>query len=319
MISHKPIVRDHATKPYVLLFLILYFLAFASALFIYRLPLADLATTILIVGAGFSLLAWLLTKNFHSGLIRKPVFKSEGFILSLLIGWITLYITCGGTFINSLLPENIQHDDQWQFFIVIVRKIFVFVLVPFFIYRIFGFSIKDFGLTLSMRKIFTRKIIFLLIILSASILLFEYFLSGGAKPIRDREFSALQLLTGLPLTFLWMCIETGFIEEFFFRALLQSRLAVLIKSEWGAILISGLIFGLAHVPGLYLRGAESEGITEKLSVWFWLSYCIVNMSVAGIFLGIVWAKTKNLYAVIILHAMVDLLPNLGYLINTWKL
>ena len=116
-----------------------------------------------------------------------------------------------------------------------------------------------------------------------------------------------------------MFIEAGLIEEFFFRAVLQSRLAALIKSEWGAILMGGLIFGLAHVPGLYLRGAGSEGINEQLPVWFWLSYCTVNMSIAGIFPGIIWSKTKNLYLVMILHAMVDLLPNVSDFIQTWRI
>src|SRR5580765_2358387 len=109
----------------------------------------------------------------------------------------------------------------------------------------------------------------------------------------------------MPLTFLWLFIEAGFVEEFFFRAILQSRLAVLLRSEWAAILVGGIIFGLAHVPGLYLRGAESEGINEQLPVWFWLSYCIANMSIAGIFLGIIWSKTRSLYLVMALHAMVD--------------
>jgi membrane protease YdiL (CAAX protease family) len=84
-------------------------------------------------------------------------------------------------------------------------------------------------------------------------------------------------------------------------------------------LLSGLIFGLTHVPGLYLRGAGSEGITEQLPIGFWLCYCIVNMSAAGIFLGIIWSRTRNLLLVMALHAMVDLLPNLNDFIRIWKL
>ncbi len=310
---------NYKGKIYTLTFFIVYFIAIEAALLIYQLPFADLITTILFVGAGFSFLAWSLTKNMFPILQDKPAFKKESLVLFSLIGWIILYITYGGTFINNLLPKNIQQNDQWQFFIVIARKLVVFVLVPYLVYCAMGFSIKDFGLKIPLQKAFTKKNISVFIVMSVSILLFEYFFSGGAKPLRDREFSLSQLLIGIPLTFLWMFIEAGLIEEFFFRAILQSRLAVLIKSQWGAILIGGLIFGLAHVPGLYLRGSESEGITEHLPLWFWLSYCIVNMSIAGIFPGIIWSKTKNLYLVMALHAMVDLLPNLGDFIHTWKL
>jgi len=43
------------------------------------------------------------------------------------------------------------------------------------------------------------------------------------------------------------------------------------------------------------------------------------MSIAGIFLGITWGKTKNLYLIMALHAMVDLIPNIDAFIHTWKI
>jgi hypothetical protein len=68
-----------------------------------------------------------------------------------------LYITHGGTFINNLLPKNIQKDEQLQFFIVIARKLIVFVIIPYLIYRAFGFALKDFGLKVSLQKTFTKE------------------------------------------------------------------------------------------------------------------------------------------------------------------
>ena len=129
----------------------------------------------------------------------------------------------------------------------------------------------------------------------------------------------MQLFIGFPLCFAWLFIEAGLIEEFFFRAVLQSRIAVLLKSNIGGITISGLIFGLAHAPGLYLRGAESEGVTEQLPFIFWAAYTISAMSLAGIFLGIVWMKTKNIYLVMAIHAMVDLVPNVAEFMKTWHI
>ncbi len=294
-------------------------IAFATLVVIYGLSFTDLLIPVASVGFAFSACAWLLTWRSIPLLADKLAFKKESFALFLLIGWVILYITYGPTLINNLFPKNIRQDDQWQFFIAIARKLVVFVIVPFFLYRSFGFNIRDFGLQAPLNRILGKKNILVFLIMSLCILAFEFFFSGGAQPLRRREFSVSQLAIGLPLAFLWLFIEAGLVEEFFFRALLQSRLSALIKSHWGAILIGGLIFGLAHVPGLYLRGSESEGIKEQLPVWFWICYCVVNMSIAGVFLGIIWAKTKNLYLVMSLHAMIDLLPNLNSFIHTWKI
>ena len=128
------------------------------------------------------------------------------------------------------------------------------------------------------------------------------------------------MLIGLPLLFIWLFVEVGLIEEFFFRAVLQSRFSALLKSSAGGIAVSALIFGLAHDPGLYLRGfGETEGISEIMPFGFWAAYTICTMSVGGIFLGIIWNKTKNLYLVMGLHAMIDLIPNFSEFVHTWKL
>ena len=48
-----------------------------------------------------------------------------------------------------------------------------------------------------------------------------------------------------------------------------------------------------------------------------IAYAIVILSVGGIFFGIVWARTKNLFAVMSIHAATDLLPNLKHFVETW--
>ena len=309
---------DNRTKAITIAFGSIYTAAVFIAVFEYQMSVTDLLTIFLFVGVGFSFLAWILTKNIHASFNAKNAGRNESLLLVALLAWIVLYITYGGNLINSLLPKTVATNEQWQFFVVILRKLFVFVLIPYLAYRTIGFSLRDFGF-MPVVKTFSKQNVFLLVVMTVAVLLFEYFLSEGAKPVRDSQFSPTHLMVAIPLSFLWLFIEAGLVEEFFFRAILQSRLAVFLKSEWGAILLGGLIFGLAHVPGLYLRGGESEGINEQLPVWFWLSYCVANMSIAGIFLGIIWSKTRNIYLVMILHTMVDLLPNVSSLIHTWNL
>jgi hypothetical protein len=48
-----------------------------------------------------------------------------------------------------------------------------------------------------------------------------------------------------------------------------------------------------------------------------IAYAIVVLSVGGIFFGIVWARTKNLFAVMFIHAATDLLPNLKEFVQIW--
>ena len=134
---------------------------------------------------------------------------------------------------------------------------------------------------------------------------------------RNESFSAIQLISASPFIFIWLFIEAGLVEEFFFRALLQSRLALFFKSPAGGIVVSSLLFGLVHAPGLYLRGAGSEGIEAPLPFIFFVVFTITYMSMAGIFLGVLYHKTKNLWLVMAIHAMADLIPNFHEFIETW--
>ena len=56
---------------------------------------------------------------------------------------------------------------------------------------------------------------------------------------------------------------------------------------------------------------------EQMPFLFWAAYTIVYMGITGIFLGIIYYKTKNLWLVMAIHAMVDLLPNFPEFVKTW--
>jgi membrane protease YdiL (CAAX protease family) len=124
----------------------------------------------------------------------------------------------------------------------------------------------------------------------------------------------------LPISFLWLLIEVGLVEEFFFRAFIQSRLAAFFRSEVTGIVLSCLIFGLAHAPGLVLRGAGIiSPVGESPSILLGVGYSIVILSVTGFGLGIVWARTRNLLVLMVIHAAGDLLPNFGELVEAFHI
>jgi membrane protease YdiL (CAAX protease family) len=73
-----------------------------------------------------------------------------------------------------------------------------------------------------------------------------------------------------------------------------------------------------HAPGFILRGAGlHEAIGTTPSPLDSIAYAIVILSLSGIFFGIVWARTKNLFAVMFIHAATDLLPNFKEFVQTW--
>lgn len=304
---------------YISAYIFVYIIAAVVLVTVFKNPVDDILTGFFSFGVGFSLLAWQLTKGILQTSF-KPAFRNESFLLILLICWLILYTTYGSAFVDRLLPETVLKNAQIHVFIILSRKLFVFVIVPFLLYRLCGFSLKDFGIKMPVSEIFSKRNVITFLVMSVVILVFQYFLSTGGGNFRKENYSWVQMLIGFPLLFIWLFIEVGLIEEFFFRAVLQSRFSALLKSGAGGIAVSALIFGLAHAPGLYLRGfGETEGVSETMPFGFWAAYTICTMSVGGIFLGIIWNKTKNLYLVMSLHAMIDLIPNFSEFVHTWKL
>ena len=142
------------------------------------------------------------------------------------------------------------------------------------------------------------------------LLAFQSVAGRGMKDIEAAHVPGDTLLFGMPLVFLWLVLEAGVVEEFFFRVLLQSRLSSALRSELGGIVVMALLFGLIHAPGLYLRtSVTQEGLSGHPSLWMAVGYSIVITSVAGFFLGVLWARTRNFLVLILVHAAADLLPN----------
>ena len=308
-----------ALKPrYILSGLIVYMAALFYLHFSFDIGLNKFLPAFFIVGIGLTFIAWLITKD-----LSEPgtniTFKKEIGVVIALVTWIVFYITYGGNLVDRIIPGAWIKNDRVYSFVILVRKLLIFVVLPYLVYRFWGFSSKDFGLRECKLKFFGEKSILLFLLTSIVSILFQYYLSNAGKTIQNIGITTHQMIFGIPLAFSWLFLEAGLVEEFFFRALLQSRLSVLLKSATGGIIVTSIIFGLSHAPGLYLRSAESEGISEQLPFLFFCSYTIVYMSIAGIFLGVIWNKTRNLWLVMAVHAGFDLLPFLGSFFHTWHI
>jgi membrane protease YdiL (CAAX protease family) len=284
-------------------------------------PISEAIAVVLIIGVLFSFMAHISTRTAIKLTESKPVQRREILVLISLIIYITIVLSFGIDQIKSSFSQLYLDNSRAKEIITITYKLLLFFIVPFLVYKcLYKFNIYDFGLHVKLKEFFTKKNLMIMATMAVTILLFQYFLGNGARPVREGVFTSKQLIIGLPLFYVWLIFDVGLVEEFFFRAVLQSRLAAVTKSELGGIILSGLLFGLAHAPGFYQRGS---GILDNLgtnpSLFLSIGYSIIVLSVPGFFLGVIWSRTRNLWLVMAVHAFVDLLPGLSEFINIWNI
>jgi len=294
----------------------------ASLLVLSRRPEFSPAETLIelaIFGVAFPLLASLTTRRAKRLAVSVDPTGTEMLVLVGYILALSLYLAFGPQAINAWLPRDWIESDRIRFFFTLIKKLLVFVVLPLAIFgRGFRCSLRNFGFQVAGLRELVRSHLPLVIVSAVAILTFQYFLGGAAAPLREGKFSTTELLLGLPLCLCWLIVETGLVEEFFFRALLQTRLSVWFRSEATGVILMALIFGLAHAPGFIFRHAGVvEGLGANPSTLDAIAYSIVTLSVGGIFFGVVWVRTRNLFALMLLHAVTDLFPNLSDFVRIW--
>jgi len=274
---------------------------------------------LIVFGMVFPLIAWIATRRAIPLSISVRPGKSQLIVLIAYIVALSLYLVGGPQWIDQHLPSSWIDSAQIRFFITLAKKLVVFVVIPFAIFRFgFGYRIRDFGIQSEGLRALCGSHLPVVLVVGGAFLAFQYFLSGGGASFRHGHFTTYQLLLGLPLCFIWLFFEAGLVEEFFFRALVQSQLASTFKSEASGIALMSLIFGLAHAPGFIFRHAgEVEGLGSNPSAIDAVAYSIVVLAISGLTFGVIWARTKNLFAVMLVHAAGDLLPNFADFSQTW--
>jgi membrane protease YdiL (CAAX protease family) len=299
--------------------LILYACAFASLLRNKNFEPAEAIIVLVVFGGVFPLLAWAATlRAVPLSLFVKPS-KTALIALTGYVILLSLYLVGGPQWIDQHLPHSWVDSARIRFFIALAKKLVVFVAIPFAIFRFgFGYRLRDFGIQRQGLRALSGSHFPVVLVVGGAFLCFQYFFSGGGAAFRREHFTAFQLIVGLPVCFVWLLFEVGLVEEFFFRGLAQSQFAAAFKSEISGVVLMSLIFGLAHAPGFIFRQAgEVEGLGSNPSALDAIAYSIVVLAVSGITFGVIWARTKNLFAVMLIHAVGDLLPNFAGFARTW--
>jgi uncharacterized protein len=299
--------------------LILYAFAFAVLLRNRSFDAAGAVVVLIVFGIVFPFIAWIATRRAIPFLISVTPNKSQLIVLIGYIIFLSVYLVGGPQWIDQHLPSSWIDSPRTRFFITLAKKLIVFVAIPFAIFRFgFGYRLRDFGIQGAGLRALRHSHLPVVLVVGGAFLAFQYFLSRGGAAFRHGHFTLYQLLIGLPICFIWLFVEAGLVEEFFFRALIQSHLAAAFKSEVSGTVLMSLIFGLAHAAGFIFRHAgEVEGLGSNPSAFDAVAYSIVVLAISGVTFGVVWARTKNLFAVMLIHAAGDLLPNFAGFCRTW--
>ncbi len=303
-------LRSARNLPYLIAYFFSWSLLLVLLLRTTNLEAAEAIASFVILGLVFPAIALLSTRKSVplSHEVRQPARESMLLLAYLLF---IAFVLVKGFGPAGRIAQEPQHTLA-----IFVLKLVLFVTLPALLLIIAArYSLSDlFTFSVKGRALLPA------FILSLAAIVMQAFLGRGVHDIREAGLSAQSIAWATPLSFIFLAFEVGLVEEFFFRALLQERLAAAFKSPWGGLVVSALLFGLVHAPGFYLRpAATQEALGQHPSLILAIGYSVVITSVAGLFLGVLWMRTNNLAVVMIVHAATDFLPNLVPFCKTFHL
>ena len=276
---------------------------------LYGFETSEALAGLVILGLVFPALSLLVTRGIPTlpHAVLRPLLEATVLIAYLPV--IAVVLVWGFGCVARITTEPLHSVT------LLSLKLATFVIVPAVMFLASGYRICELA-PVSLAWPEVRPALWM----SLAVLVMQSFLGRGLHDIRQAHLPVWMLAVAAPLNFAWLVIEVGVVEEFFFRALLQERLTAVLRSAWGGLVVAALFFGLVHAPGLYLRTtATQETIGSYPSILMAVGYSTVMTSLAGLFVGVLWMRTKNFAVVVIVHAAGDMLPNLVPWMKTFHL
>jgi membrane protease YdiL (CAAX protease family) len=266
------------------------------------------AFSLAVFGAALPAVSIALTRNAAPPpiAVRRPAVELTALLCFLLL-YAVLFLGWGMSATRAIVPAGRERE-----LLVLVVKLIVHVAAPAILLAALGAKLAPLFNSGIRRPGFWPP----LLVLGALILAMMCVVSPALSEVAALHASAATLAWAAPAAFISLALEAGLCEEFLFRAVLQTRLAAVLKSEAGAVVTGALLFALAHAPGLYLRGHPGvDGYsTDPLQV---IAFTVAVLSPVALLFGTLWARTRSLLLIVLLHAAVDVLPNLAEFIHTW--
>jgi membrane protease YdiL (CAAX protease family) len=265
---------------------------------------------LVVFGLGFSAAAWAATTGItpFSTPVRDAKRESVAILVYLAL-FAVIVLGPGLGWVKDAAP-----DGRTEEIAVLGFKLLTMVVLPLWLFTKLGVPWRE----LLRWSAFDRKHWRAFLIMAALLLGLQLVAGQGPKNIAALDAPIWLIALAVLPALVWMTVEAGLTEEVLFRVLLQTRLSAWLKSGVAGIVAMSLLFGLAHAPGYVLRGAHlMEGMTSAPDPLTAAAYSIAVVSPIGLMFGVLWARTRSLLLVVLLHGWTDLVPNLAPFVKTW--
>ncbi|AQA06343.1 hypothetical protein BVC93_12560 [Mycobacterium sp. MS1601] len=120
-----------------------------------------------------------------------------------------------------------------------------------------------------------------------------FFILSANRPSTSPELDPTTLLVVLIGGFLLNAV----LEEFFYRRWLQTRWQQLLGGLWPAIVLSSVVWASWHIA---IQG-QGPLVSD-------LANAIANQGVTGLFLGLLWARYRAMWPLLVLHGVMNANP-----------
>jgi CAAX protease family protein len=165
-----------------------------------------------------------------------------------------------------------------------------FLVVPLYLsLKIDKYSIADLGLTQKSRSL---GVVIFAVAFGMISGVTSYWTGETVVGISVQSIGAILLLL----------YNNAFIEEFFYRGVIQNRLEKTLNQRM-AVLLGGVIFASTHLLLDYKVLSSEGGLLAIL-------YAVIMQILGGWLLGIIFIKTRTLWPGVICHYLVNWLPSL---------
>ena len=209
--------------------------------------------------------------------IVKNIFSFTIFmVIIFFIVYISVYDIFSNVILNSIFmtSNGVNLICELVLFLLIIPLIFIF---------------KNKYVFIEKKVNFFKSLIMAWPMLILAIIIFV----GQACNINFSEICFYELLA-----LLIFCILIGLAEEFLCRGWLQNefieKFGYTSKKVIYCIFISSILFGLMHVANMF----AGQSVVDTF-------FQVINAVIGGLFFGIIYFRTKNIWSVVFIHAFWD--------------
>ena len=112
-------------------------------------------------------------------------------------------------------------------------------------------------------------------------------------PAQHLDIDGVTLAVALVVGF----VINAVVEEFFYRRWLQTRWNRILGGTWPAIILSALVWASWHIA---IQGSGDLVLD--------LANVIVNQGITGLFLGLLWARYRSMWPLLVTHGLMNANP-----------